>query len=98
MKQAQKVQQRMENIQKELADSLIEVEAGGGAVSITIGGDQVFHTIKIKPEIVDKNDVEGLEDLILTAVNQAVTESKKYADERTKELTGDINLPEGLGF
>ena len=54
--------------------------------------------IKINPEIVDKNDVEGLEDLILTAVNNAVQEVKKFADEKSKSVTGNIKLPEGFNF
>ena len=98
LKQAKVLQEKMAQIQKEVADSLIEVEAGGGAITIEISGDQVLQSLKIKPEIVDPKDVEALEDLILTAMNQAIAESKKFADEKAKEVTGDVSLPAGLGF
>jgi hypothetical protein len=98
IKQAKKMQAQMEVLQKELSESLIEVEAGGGAVVITIAGDETLHSVKIDPEVVDKDDVEGLEDLILTSVNQAVREAKRFSEEKTKAITGDMPLPGGLGL
>ncbi|EKD28005.1 MAG: hypothetical protein ACD_79C00466G0003 [uncultured bacterium] len=98
IKQAKKMQEKMDSLQKELSESLIEVETSGGAIAITISGDEILQTIKIDPAIVDKNDVEGLEDLVLTAVNQALKEAKKFSEEKTKEITGNIQLPGGLSF
>ena len=98
LKQAKVLQEKMEEVQKEIANSIIEVEAGGGTVTMEISGDQVLQSLKIKPEIVDPKDVEALEDLILIAVNQAISESKKFAEEKSKEVTGNLALPAGLGF
>ena len=98
LKQAQKIQSKMEEVQKEIANSLIEVESGGGAVVIQISGDQVLNSIKINPDIVDKEDVEGLEDMILTAVNQAIKEAKAFSDEKSKAVTEGMNFPENMPF
>ena len=98
LKQAKKMQDRMQDVEKEIADSVIEIEAAGGAIVINISGDGILQSIKINPDIVDKNDVEGLEDLVLTAVNSAIKEAKDYADEKTKEVTGDIKMPGGFSF
>jgi DNA-binding YbaB/EbfC family protein len=96
LKQAKVLQEKMEHVQKEIANSLIEVETGGGAILIQISGDHVLQSLKIKPEVVDPKDIEALEDLILTAVNQALVESKKFAEEKSKEATGNMTLPAGL--
>jgi len=98
LKQAKDMQKKMEALQEELATSLIEVEAAGGAVVIEIGGDQVLHSIKIDPGIVDKDDVEGLEDLLLTSFNQALKEAKEFSESKTNEITGGMEMPGGLGF
>ena len=98
LKQAKKMQDKMQDVEKEIADSVIEVEAAGGAIVINICGDGMLQSIKINPDIVDKNDVEGLEDLVLTAVNSAIREAKDYSDEKTKEVTGDLKMPGGLSF
>jgi DNA-binding YbaB/EbfC family protein len=98
LKQARDMQKKMADLQEELSDSLIEVEASGGAIVIEIAGDQVLHTIKIDPDIIDKDDVDGLEDLILTAVNLALQESKKFSDAKTNDITGGLELPGGLGL
>jgi nucleoid-associated protein EbfC len=98
LKQAQKMQSKMDDVQKELTQSIIEVETGGGAVKIEISGDQILSSIKIDPGAVDPKDVDGLEDLLLTSVNQAIQESKKYAQEKTEEVSKEMNLPEGFPF
>ena len=98
LKQAKKMQDKMQDVEKEIADSVIEIEAAGGAIVINISGDGILQSIKINPEIVDKEDVEGLEDVILTAVNSAIKEAKDYADEKTKEVTGNLQMPGGLSF
>jgi DNA-binding YbaB/EbfC family protein len=98
MKQASDMQKKMESLQEELAESLIEVEAAGGAITIEIAGDQTLQRIRINPEIVDKEDVEGLEDLLLTSINQALQEAKTFSDAKTEEITGGMQLPGGLGL
>lgn len=98
LKKAQTLYKKLGEVQEEIANSIIEVEASGGAVQISITGDQQIQSLKLKPEIVDPSDVDGLEDLILTTLNQAISESKKFADEKTKEVTGDLKLPGGFGF
>lgn len=96
LKQAQKVQEKMKQMEQELSESLIEVETAGGAVVINISGDGMLNSIKINPDVVDKNDVEGLEDLILTAVNHAIGEAKKFSEEKSSSITQGLNLPKGF--
>ena len=71
MKQAQKMQKQMEETQAALADQVIETTSGGGAVKVSITGKKEIKEIKISPDVVDPDDVEMLEDLILSAVNEA---------------------------
>ena len=98
LKQAKKMQESMDKLQQELDESLIEVEASGVAIVITISGNGSLNSIKIDPEIIDKDDAEGMEDLILTAVNQAINEAKKFSEEKNKEITSGMQLPPGLNF
>lgn len=96
MKQAQKMQQemqdKMERAQEELESSILTGTSGGGMVEVECTGLKKITAIKVKPEIVDPDDIEMLEDLILTAVNDALFK----ADEKEKSLKGD--MPAGLGF
>ena len=71
---------------------------GGGAVAVTILGNRTLKAIAIKPEVVDPNDVEMLQDLVLTAVNDALQKVEQMQQERLGGLTGGLNLPPGLGF
>ena len=82
LKQAQKMQKQMEDMQKELESKSFEATAGGGAVKAVVNGKNEVLEIKIKPEVVDEDDVEMLEDLVLTAVNQAL---KNAQDETSEE-------------
>ena len=96
MKQAQKMQKKMEEAQAALAEKTVETTSGGGAVKIVITGKRVIQSIKINPEVVDPEDVEMLEDLVMAAVNEA---SKKVDDLLSQEMgkvTGGLNLPTGL--
>jgi len=98
MKQAQQMQERMVAAQEELAEKTVEATAGGGKVTVvaTGGGDVV--SIKIAKEVVDPEDVEFLEDLILTAVKKAIEEGKAMAQAEMSKLTGGMGLPPGMGF
>lgn len=93
MQQIQKMQQEMMKAQEELADETVEVTAGGGMVTIVITGHQRIQSITLKPEVVDPDDLEMLQDLLVAAVNQAVEQSQAMAAERLEGLTGGLNLP-----
>ena len=91
--QLQKMQAEMLKAQEALADETIEVSAGGGAVTIVITGHQRVRSITLKPEIVNADDVEMLQDLLVAAMNQAVEQSQTMAAQRLEGLTGGLNIP-----
>lgn len=93
MRQAKELQAKLAKAQEELEDAYVEATAGGGAVTITINGHQKVQSVKISPEAVDSQDVELLEDLVLTAINEAVRKSQEMAQERLGSLTGGLNIP-----
>lgn len=93
MKQAQQMQQKISTLQKELEKRELEVSSGGGAIKIKVTGKQEILEIKIDPEAVDPNDVETLEDLVLTAVNQAIKESQDMVSNAMGKVTGGLNIP-----
>jgi DNA-binding YbaB/EbfC family protein len=96
-KQIQKMQQDMAKAQEELADETVEVSAGGGMVTVVITGHQRIRSIEVKPELVDPDDVEMLQDVLVAAVNQAIEQSQTMAAERLEGLTGGLDIP-GMGF
>ena len=93
MRQAQELQSRLAKAQQELSSTTVEASSGGGAVKVTITGQQQIQSVKISPEVVNPDDVELLEDLVLTAVSEALAESKQLAAECLGELTGGLNIP-----
>ena len=93
MKQAKKMQEDMQKSQEELASKEFEASAGGGAINVKVSGEKVIKEIKIKPEVVDPEDVEMLEDLILTCVNEAL----RKVDSAQADQFGKFNIP-GLGL
>jgi len=93
MHQAQKLQEKLAKAQEELSNTTIEASSGGGAVKVTINGQQKIQSVKISPEVINPDDVEMLEDLVLTAVSEAVTKSQELAAERLSELTGGLKIP-----
>jgi len=96
MRQAQELQAKLAKAQQELANATIEVSSGGGAVKVTINGQQEIKEIKISPEAINPEDVEMLEDLVLAAVKEAITKSQELAAQRLGKLTGGLKIP-GLG-
>jgi DNA-binding YbaB/EbfC family protein len=92
-KQIQKMQADMLKEQEALADETLDVSAGGGMVTVVITGDQRIKEIRLKPEIVDPDEVEMLQDVLVAAVNQAIEKSQSMAAERLEGLTGGLNLP-----
>ena len=93
MQQAQKLQERLARAQQELADIIVEATSGGGAVKVVINGQQKVQSVKISPEVVSPDDVEMLEDLVLTAVSEAITKSQEVAAKHLGELTGGLKIP-----
>lgn len=91
--QLQKLQQDMLATQEALGDEVVEVTAGGGAVTVAITGHQQIQSITIDPEVVDPEDVEMLQDLIVAAVNEAIQKSQDLAAERLGGVTGGLGLP-----
>lgn len=93
MKQAQKMQQQMEKMQAELEEKEFTATAGGGVVKVTVTGKKQIVDIEIDPEAVDPDDVEMLQDLILTACNQALQTADEETSSQMKKLTGGLNMP-----
>lgn len=90
MKQAQKMQKQMEEAQASLGEKEIEITSGGGAVKIVITGKKEIKSIKIDPEVIDPDDVEMLEDLMLSAVNEAVRQADELANSTLGKITGGM--------
>jgi len=96
MKEAQKLQQQMEKIQAEVAQKKVEATAGGGMVTVEANGKQEVVSIKIDPEVVSRDDVQMLEDLVLAACNEALRKSREMMQQELGKLTGGLRIP-GLG-
>ncbi|HUU46074.1 MAG TPA: YbaB/EbfC family nucleoid-associated protein [Acidobacteriota bacterium] len=95
-KQVKKMQAEMEKIQADLEEVTVEGSAGGGMVRVTANGKRDILEVKIDPEVVDRDDVEMLEELIVAAVNQAQQKAAELQTESMAKLTGGLPLP-GLG-
>ncbi|WP_321832937.1 YbaB/EbfC family nucleoid-associated protein [Clostridium butyricum] len=91
MKQAQKLQKQMEDMQKEIETKEFEASVGGGAVVVKVNGKKEVSAINIKPEVVDPDDVEMLEDLVLTAVNEAMKKADEETSSKIGKLTGGMS-------
>ena len=100
MKQAQKLQKQMLEVQQELEKKTVEGSSGGGMVKVTANGRQEILDVKIDPEVVDPEDIELLEDLVLAAVTNALDNAKGMMEEEMGKLLpgglGDMNIP-GFG-
>ena len=89
MKEAKKMQADLTKTQEELAEKEFSASSGGGAIEVTVGGTKAIKEIKIKPEVVDPEDVEMLQDLILTCINEAL----RKVDEASQDAMGKYNIP-----
>jgi len=96
VRQAQELQAKLAKAQEELSNVTLEASSGGGAVTVTIDGQQNIQSVKISPEVVNPDDVELLEDLVLTAVREAIAKSQEAANQSLGGLTGGLKIP-GLG-
>ncbi|WP_291576720.1 YbaB/EbfC family nucleoid-associated protein [Clostridium sp. UBA4548] len=93
IKQAQKFQKEMEEMQKNLETKTFEASVGGGAVTVVVNGKKQLTDITIKPEVVDADDVEMLQDLVLAAVNEALKKAEEDTNNAMGKLTGGMNMP-----
>ncbi|HWR67380.1 MAG TPA: YbaB/EbfC family nucleoid-associated protein [Desulfomonilia bacterium] len=93
LKQAGQLQERIKVIQEQLSRKTVSADTGGGMVTVSVNGRQEIVSIKLDPLCVDPRDIPMLEDLILTAVNQAMRRSRELAAEEMKQVTGGIPLP-----
>jgi DNA-binding YbaB/EbfC family protein len=93
MKQAQQMQAKLAMLQNELADREVEASAGGGMVKVKVNGKQQLLSISINKECVDPNDVATLEELVFTAVNQAMKNSQDMVQQAMSKVTGGMNIP-----
>ncbi len=98
MKQAQKLQEKMGELQAQLATAEMTGASGGGMVQVTVTGKGEVRRIKIDPALVDPAEVEVLEDLIVAACNDAKAKVEAYMQERMGELTGGLKLPPGMSL
>jgi hypothetical protein len=93
MKKAKQMQAKLEQIKEEAGNKTVEGSAGGGMVVATANGRSEIVSVKIDPEVVDKEEVEMLQDLVLAATNQALTRAQELMNEEMSKLTGGMNLP-----
>jgi len=93
MKQAQQFQSKMAKLQEELGDRTVEASAGGGMVSVVVNGRQEIISLHIDPEVNNPDDQEMLHDLIMAAINDALSRAKAMMNEEMGKLTKGINLP-----
>ena len=93
VKQAQKMQEQMEQIQAEIEEKTVEAVAGGGMVTVVATGKKEITEIKIKPEVVDPEDIETLEDLVMVAVNDAIKKADDMMNDAMSAITGGLNIP-----
>lgn len=93
VRQAQKMQEGIQEVQAKLEETDFTETAGGGMVELTMTGGRVLKEIKINPEIVDKDDIEGLQDVIVAGVNAILTKIDEISAAEMEKVTGGVNIP-----
>lgn len=93
LKEAQKAQRKMMEYQTQLESQTFSGSAGGGVVKVTVNGSKKILKIELIPDVVDPNDIEMLQDLIITAVNEAIDAAEKTANDQLAGLTGGLKIP-----
>ena len=93
MKQVQKMQKQMQEAQEQLKEKTVQGTAGGGMVTITVNGHKEITAVEIKPEVVDPEDVEMLQDLVLAAMNDALKQVDELVAKDMGKITGGMNIP-----
>ncbi len=91
--QAQQMQAKVGEIQRELENQTFEGSSGGGVVTVTVTGANILKKVKIKPEVIDSKDIEMLEDLVLAATNDALKTAKDTLNKEMQKVTGGMNIP-----
>jgi len=97
MKEAQKLQAQMAELQEQVGKRKVEATAGGGMVTVEANGKQEILAIKIDPEVINRDDAQMLEDLVLAACNEALRKSREMVQQELSKLTGGLKIP-GLGM
>ena len=93
LQQMQQMQRKMEMLQAEIEQKELTTTAGGGAVTVTVNGKKEVTKLELKPEIVDPDDIEMLQDLIMVAVNEGIRQIEELANNEMGKLTGGLNIP-----
>jgi DNA-binding YbaB/EbfC family protein len=93
LKQAQQMHAKITQLQEEMAGKTVEASSGGGMVNMVMNGKQEVLSIHIDPEVVNKEDIEMLQDLIAAAVNEAIRKSHEMMQEEMKKITGGLSIP-----
>ena len=93
IRQAQKMQDEISALQEEIEARDFTATAGGGAVTITMTGKKTIKSLEIKPEVVDPEDIEMLQDLIVSAINEAVNQVEETTETEMSKITGGVSLP-----
>ena len=96
LEKIQAMQAQMEKMQGEIAEMEASATSGGGAVSVTVTGDKQIKEVKLQPEIVDPDDIEMLQDLIITATNEALRQMDEISNNEMNKVTSGLGLPPGL--
>ena len=93
LQQMQAMQRKMEALQAEIEEKEITATAGGGAVSVTVNGKKEITSLELKPEVVDPEDIEMLQDLIMVAVNEGIRQIEEMSNTEMSKLTGGLGIP-----
>ena len=93
MQQLQQMQEQMASVQAELEKKELEASAGGGAVTVKVNGKKEIVAINMKPEVVDPEDIEMLQDLIIAAANEALRQMEEISDKEIGKITGGLSIP-----
>jgi nucleoid-associated protein EbfC len=96
MKQAQKMQKQMADTQDELSTKTLEITSGGGAVKIVINGKKEIEQLVISKDVIDPDDIEMLQDLVLSAVNEAIRQADEMVNSEMGKITGGMGMPGGM--
>ena len=91
--QARKMQDQITAVQEEIEQRTFTASAGGGAVNVVVTGKKTIQSIELKPEVVDKDDIEMLQDLIISAVNEAINNVEETTENEMNKITGGVSLP-----
>ncbi|MGH7313977.1 MAG: YbaB/EbfC family nucleoid-associated protein [Candidatus Rokuibacteriota bacterium] len=93
MKEAQRLQQQMQELQEQVAQKKVQATAGGGMVTVEVNGRQEVLAIRIDPEVINREDPQMLEDLVLAACNEALRKSRELVQQELGKLTGGLKIP-----